>query len=86
MCVAKFDFRSDLKSNFTRVKTLVGLRDKPYPVRAFTLLRHRVFKNGLVRNLGTLAINEWKMGNLQIGLENFCLGNGAADFDILVEL
>ena len=35
---------------------LVGLRDKPYPIRAYTLLRRRVFKNGLVRNLGTLAI------------------------------
>ena len=80
------DLRGHLKSNFARVKALVGLRDKPYLVRASSLLRHRVFKNGLVRNLGTLAINEWKMGNLQIGLENFCLGNGAADFDILVEL
>ena len=37
-------------------KTLGGLRDKPYLVRASSLLRHRVFKNGLVRNLGTLAI------------------------------
>ncbi len=37
-------------------KALVGIRAKPYPVRIFTLLRHRVFKNGFVRNLGTLAI------------------------------
>jgi hypothetical protein len=37
-------------------KALVGLRDKSYFVRASALLRHRVFKNGLVRNLGTLAI------------------------------
>jgi hypothetical protein len=37
-------------------KSLVGLRDKPYLIRVYTLLRHRVFKNGLVRNLGTLAI------------------------------
>ena len=40
----------------TCFKALVGLHDKPYPVRAYTLLRHRVFKNGLVRNLGTLAV------------------------------
>ena len=50
------DLRGHLKSNFARVKALVGLRDKSYPVRAYTLLRHRIFKNGLVRNLGTLAI------------------------------
>ena len=45
-----------LKSNLMCFKALVGLRDKPYLIRAFTLLRHRVFKNGLIRNLGTLAI------------------------------
>ena len=37
-------------------KALVGLRVKPYSVRVYTLLRHRVFKNGLLRNLGTLAV------------------------------
>ena len=37
-------------------KALVGLRDKPYLVRASSLLRHRVFKNGLVRDLGTLVV------------------------------
>ena len=38
-------------------KALVGLRDKSYPVRASTLLRHRVFKNGLLRNLGTQSVS-----------------------------
>lgn len=39
-----------------RLRALVGLRNKPYSIRVSTLLRHRVFKNGLVRNFGTLAI------------------------------
>ncbi len=38
------------------LKALVGLRSKPYPVRVFALLRHRIFKSGLLRNLGTWAV------------------------------
>lgn len=34
---------------------LAGLGAKPYPSRVLTLLRNRVFKRGIVRNLSTLA-------------------------------
>ena len=38
------------------LKALVGLRSKPYPLRVLALIRRRVFKNGLLRNLGTWAV------------------------------
>jgi glycosyltransferase involved in cell wall biosynthesis len=37
-------------------RALVGLDKKPYLVRVFTLLRNRIFKNGFLRNVGTLLI------------------------------
>ena len=37
-------------------KALVGLRSKPYLVRVFILIRYRIFKNGILRNLGTLLV------------------------------
>ena len=35
---------------------LVGIGGKPWIVRVWILLRHRIFKNGLFRNLGTLLV------------------------------
>lgn len=35
---------------------IVGIGDRPWPVRAWILLRNRIFKNGLLRNLGTLLV------------------------------
>lgn len=37
-------------------RALVGLRSKPYLCRVAILLSNRVFKNGLLRNLGTLLV------------------------------
>lgn len=37
-------------------RALVGLRRKAYPMRVWTLIRHRILKNGILRNLGTWAI------------------------------
>ena len=37
-------------------KALVGIDKKPWMLRVWILLRHRIFKTGFWRNLGTLAI------------------------------
>jgi len=38
------------------LRALVGLAEKPWPVRVLTLVRYRVFKCGLIRNIGTLLL------------------------------
>lgn len=40
----------------TCFKALVGIESKPWIARAAILLKNRIFKNGLLRNLGTLAV------------------------------
>lgn len=37
-------------------RNIVGIGDSPWPVRAWLLLRNRIFKNGFLRNLGTLFV------------------------------
>ena len=37
-------------------QALVGFREKPWPRRAALICRHGIFKNGLLRNLGTLCL------------------------------
>lgn len=38
------------------LRALAGIEGRPWPLRVATLLRHGIFKNGLVRNIGTFFI------------------------------
>lgn len=37
-------------------RAMVGLRERPWPCRVASICRHRIFKNGFFRNLGTLCL------------------------------
>ena len=38
------------------LRALATIAKKPWPMRVATLVKHRIFKNGLLRNLGTFCI------------------------------